>query len=80
MANGFGHIDDCTVEKLQNIVMEESFTRLFSVKKDDVQTCNVCEFRYACFDCRVFISEKENLFSKPLKCNYNPYIAKWNNE
>lgn len=80
MANGFGHIDDCTVEKLQNIVMEESFTRLFSVKKDDVQTCNVCEFRYACFDCRVFISKKENLFSKPLKCNYNPYIAKWNNE
>ena len=57
-----------------------TFTKLFTTKKDDIQTCNVCEFRYACFDCRVFISEKENLLSKPLKCNYNPYTAKWDNE
>ncbi len=77
---GFGHIDDITSEELQKIVQESEFTKLFNIKKDDIHTCNVCEFRYACFDCRVFISEKDNLFSKPLKCGYNPHTAKWNNK
>lgn len=77
---GFGYIDETTAEELQNIVQEVAFTKLFTIKKDDIQTCNVCEFCYACFDCRVFISEKENLHSKPLKCSYNPYTANWNNK
>ena len=38
-----------------------------------------CEFRYICTDCRVFIQEDANILSKPLKCNYNPYTALWEN-
>jgi SPASM domain peptide maturase of grasp-with-spasm system len=80
MQQGFGNINDTTVEQLKHIVKSKEFTHLFVIQKDDIQTCNVCEFRYACFDCRVFLSERNNIFSKPIKCNYDPYKAKWVNE
>ncbi len=31
-------------------------------------------------DCRIYIDNPKDLHSRPAKCNYNPYIAKWKNE
>lgn len=76
----YGNIKDITIEELQQIVASDSFTRFFRIKKDEIRVCNVCEFRYACFDCRAFLSEKDDLFSKPEKCCYNPYTACWENK
>ncbi len=38
--------------------------------KDKIETCQDCEYRYACFDCR---AKAESLTSKPADCWYNPY-------
>lgn len=52
--------------------------KLWGIKKDQIDVCKDCEYRYACTDCRVFIEDKENIFSKPLKCTYDPYKGIWN--
>lgn len=80
MEQGYGYINQVTTNKFQDIIKSSMFTSFFAIKKDDINTCSACEFRYACFDCRAFISEKDNLFSKPSKCTYNPYSAIWENE
>lgn len=77
MKFGFGHIDAISKLEFGKIVMSSEFTKFNNVKKDDIEDCKLCEFRYACFDCRVFISENENILSKPIKCNYNPIIGEW---
>ena len=28
-------------------------------------------------DCRAYIQDKNNIYSKPAKCNYDPYNAEW---
>ncbi len=65
---------------LQEVVKNESsFKQYWSIKKDQIDTCKVCEFRYMCTDCRVFIENSDDLYSKPSKCNYNPYTGIWEN-
>ncbi len=54
--------------------------RLWGIRKDDIDVCKDCEFRYMCTDCRAFIKDPENIYSQPAKCPYNPYIAKWEGE
>ena len=80
MQQGYGYIDNTTTEELHFIIQDQKFIKYSCIKKDDISTCSVCEFRYACFDCRVFIEDKEDLFSKPRKCKYNPYTGKWKNK
>ncbi len=46
-------------------------------KKDDILVCKDCEFRYICTDCRQYLSNSEDILSKPAKCRYNPYLAIW---
>ncbi|WP_346881339.1 grasp-with-spasm system SPASM domain peptide maturase [uncultured Algibacter sp.] len=63
--------------KLSDVLPNENFKKLWHVNKDSVEKCKDCEFRYICSDCRIF-TEKDELHSKPLNCNYDPYNAKWN--
>ncbi len=48
------------------------------IKKDMIDVCKICEFRYICPDCRVFITDDTDILSKPKKCNYDPITAVWN--
>ncbi|MDR1348812.1 MAG: SPASM domain-containing protein [Prevotellaceae bacterium] len=73
----FGNILNDDVEK---IITTSSFKKYWNIKKDDIEVCKDCEFRYVCTDCRVFIKESSNIYSQPANCNYNPYIAKWKGE
>lgn len=66
-----------STDKLIDIVRSSDFTSVWTITKDSIMVCKDCEFRYICLDCRVFTSNKNNIYSHPLKCKYNPYIAKW---
>jgi SPASM domain peptide maturase of grasp-with-spasm system len=63
--------------RLLDVVHQAQFRSLWSINKDQIAICKDCEFRYICTDCRVFLQEPNNLYSKPLKCKYNPYQAIW---
>jgi hypothetical protein len=30
-----------------------------------------------CSDCRAYVENPNDLYSKPLKCGYDPYTTKW---
>lgn len=74
MAKSYGNIKDTTLaEALEKI----GFKDLWFINKDKIHVCSDCEFRYICTDCRAYIENPEDIFSKPLKCGYNPYTADW---
>ena len=60
-------------DRIGDLITDE-FREVWGVSKDQIDTCKVCEFRYVCPDCRAFVKEP---FSKPLKCNYDPYTMEW---
>jgi SPASM domain peptide maturase of grasp-with-spasm system len=74
MAQSFGNIRDTT---LQEALEHPDFKKYWNVKKDEIAVCKDCEFRYICTDCRAYIENPEDMYSKPLKCGYNPYTAEW---
>lgn len=47
-------------------------------KKDSIDECKNCEFRYGCFDCRPD-SIVNNLYAKPWYCTYRPKEGIWIN-
>jgi len=69
MAKNFGSINNFSME---NVVNSGEFQELWKINKDEINVCKDCEFRYICSDCRAFVSDT---YSKPQKCNYNPYTA-----
>lgn len=77
MERSFGNIKDITLEEAINM---PGFKVLWGIRKDDIDVCKDCEFRYMCTDCRFFIKKSDDIYSQPAKCLYNPYIAKWSNE
>jgi SPASM domain peptide maturase of grasp-with-spasm system len=58
---------------LINIAKSEEFQEIWFLNKDHIKVCKDCVYRYACHDCRAYLSQKEDIYSKPAKCNYNPY-------
>ncbi|WP_298518644.1 grasp-with-spasm system SPASM domain peptide maturase [uncultured Kordia sp.] len=62
---------------LVDIISNEDFTSAWNLKKDFVLTCQECEFRYICTDCRAYVEDPENRYSKPLKCGYDPHTNEW---
>ncbi|EHQ24693.1 grasp-with-spasm system SPASM domain peptide maturase [Mucilaginibacter paludis] len=67
LPNSFGNINDIS---LNEIVNQSNFTRVWQIKKDSINVCKDCEFRYICTDCRAYVSD---LYAKPIKCHYDPY-------
>jgi len=70
----YGNIKDCT---LKEIVNKDIFKDVWYINKDKIAVCQNCEFRYICTDCRAYIDDPQNIYSKPLKCGYDPYTCKW---
>ncbi|MFO7969426.1 MAG: grasp-with-spasm system SPASM domain peptide maturase [Candidatus Izemoplasmatales bacterium] len=64
-------------DDLEEVVKRKDFQQLWNITKDNILVCKDCEFRYICPDCRAIIENKDNIFSKPLHCNYDPYTAKY---
>ncbi len=74
--DSFGHHKE---NMLGNIILLDKFRQYWDITKDQVSICQDCEFRYICTDCRVYIQDDMNIFSKPKKCDYDPYAAVWMN-
>jgi SPASM domain peptide maturase of grasp-with-spasm system len=74
MAKSYGNIKDTT---LAEAIEKPGFKDLWDINKDKIHVCKDCEFRYICTDCRAYIENPEDIYSKPLKCGYNPYTAEW---
>lgn len=70
----YGHIRDTSIKE---VLLKEEFRRHWHTRKDAISTCRDCEYRYVCTDCRAYLEEPANEYSKPLKCGYNPYTATW---
>lgn len=69
---------DSKSKKLASVLDLSAFKKVWTITKDQIEICKTCEFRYICSDCRAFTQNKSNaLFSKPLKCSYNPETMKW---
>ncbi len=74
MEHSYGMIDNTD---MSTILKLKKFQQLWGLKKDSIEICKDCEFRYICSDCRAF-THNNQINSKPLKCNYDPYNATWN--
>ncbi len=74
MPFSYGNIKDINIE---DVIKKKSFQKYWNIKKDDIAVCKDCEFRYICTDCRAYLENPKDLYSKPLKCGYNPYTNKW---
>lgn len=79
----FGNIKNCPSarqsygvvgkKKISEVVNCTSFQRFWKIKKDDIKSCKECELRHMCQDCRIFIEDVQDIYSKPQKCKYNPF-------
>ena len=63
--------------KLEDVIRSNNFKKLWKINKDKINICQDCEFRHICTDCRAYLERPEDIFSKPLKCGYNPYTNEW---
>ncbi|SMP06303.1 grasp-with-spasm system SPASM domain peptide maturase [Chryseobacterium profundimaris] len=81
MKESFGNISEISLSKASGM---PSLKKYWNVKKDDIEVCKDCEFRYICTDCRAYTRQSEIVndidYSKPLKCSYDPYEGKWFSE
>jgi SPASM domain peptide maturase of grasp-with-spasm system len=68
-----------SIENTSLIEVAEKLTLnpLTTINKDAITTCKSCEYRYACSDCRAFLENPDDIYSKPLKCGYDPATGIW---
>jgi len=74
MKQSFGNIKDTTLE---DALKKRGFKKYWNINKDKIKVCQDCEFRYICTDCRAYLEDPKDIYSKPLKCGYDPYTGKW---
>ena len=75
LPRSFGNVRDTS---LHSALAHRDFAALWSINKDQIEVCKDCEFRYICIDCRAYLTDDRDLYSKPVKCGYDPYAAEWN--
>lgn len=74
MPESFGYINEIDLE---SCVSTDEFQKYWNIPKSIISICQDCEFRYVCTDCRAFLQDEKNIYSKPAKCKYDPYSATW---
>lgn len=60
--------------KLEDIVKSDGFRELWYARKDEIASCNMCEFRHMCVDNSPLRSENGQ-WVKQKECFYDPYSA-----
>jgi SPASM domain peptide maturase of grasp-with-spasm system len=74
MQKSYGNINDTS---LKEVLEKEGFKDLWNISKAQITTCKDCEFRNICTDCRAYTEAPNDIYSKPLKCGYDPYTTTW---
>lgn len=70
----YGHISSV---KIIDAIKSNEFRDMWSINKEVVYKCKECEFRYICTDCRAYLEDPKDIYSKPLKCGYDPESGQW---
>lgn len=76
LPDSYGHISSTS---LSQVLKKGKLQKLWTIHKDQVEVCRDCEFRMVCTDCRAYRKDEKDIFSKPAKCNYDPYTNTWQN-
>ena len=74
MHKKYGNIREVSLKKALNRI---GFKEYWKISKNQIEICKQCEFRYVCSDCRAYVDQPGSIYSKPLKCGYDPYSNKW---
>jgi SPASM domain peptide maturase of grasp-with-spasm system len=74
MLHSFGNISNT---KISSVLDNEEFLKYWKISKNEIDVCKICEFRHVCTDCRAFLQNKNDIYSKPLKCGYDPKRTEW---
>lgn len=70
-----------TTTSITQLIVTNKVNQFWHLNKDKIETCEECEYRYSCFDCRVLLERNDQpLTGKPLNCSYNPETCKWEGE
>ena len=64
-------------ENVLTAIKSKKYIKMSNIAKHQIEICKDCEFRNVCTDCRAYLSDSGNIFSKPQKCKYDPYTATW---
>lgn len=67
-------------DKIEEVISKRAFQKVWKIKKDLIDICKECEFRYMCVDSRFPLQRVKNSYYHTTECPYNPYICKWKNE
>jgi len=67
-------------DKLSEIIVNSKYKKIGKITKEQIEVCKDCEFRSICSDCRIYVDNPKDMYSRPAKCEYNPYISKWKGE
>jgi radical SAM protein with 4Fe4S-binding SPASM domain len=64
--------------QIKGMIAAGDFEKYWKLKKDEIETCDMCEYRYNCFDCRVSaFNESGGLKAKLPCCKYDPGTGAW---
>lgn len=74
MQVSYGNIANASIV---NTINTAEFKEIWHIDKEDISVCKSCEFRHICTDCRAFIENPIDKYSKPLKCGYDPNACTW---
>jgi len=74
MPQSFGNIKN---DDIVSVVSSGDFQKNWGIHKDRISICKDCEYRRVCTDCRAYTEDPGDLYSKPLKCGYDPYTNTW---
>lgn len=62
------------VNSLPQILSGEASQQMWHLNRDSINTCQICEYRYACKDCRPLAL---GLYVKEQNCTYDPINGTW---
>ncbi|HXC05088.1 MAG TPA: grasp-with-spasm system SPASM domain peptide maturase, partial [Bacteroidia bacterium] len=74
MESAYGNVSTLPLARALEL---PGFKANWTIHKDKIRICKDCEFRYVCVDCRAYLENPLDIYSKPLKCGYDPYTAEW---
>jgi SPASM domain peptide maturase of grasp-with-spasm system len=61
-------------KSLNEVINQNDFKDWWFIGKEQIDICQICEYRHICTDCRAFV---QNKYDKPKKCSYNPHTMEW---
>ena len=74
LKESYGNFRDVSIS---DTLVKGDIKKLWHIDKSMISVCRDCEHRLICTDCRAYLSDSNDIFSKPLKCGYDPYTATW---